>query len=211
MSGTVFHYFGGRGRGEVIRFMLHSNGVQYEETNFTFENWSEAKATGIYEFGQVPMLEIDGHRLVTSVGIERYLAQKFGLLPADSHQAYLVDSIVDFRNDIFTKIATFIFVKKDMEGLAAWFAHDVKASLAIIEARLVSNHGGDGFFVGEHKTWADYSIFQFIHDQFFLAGQEARKAVLAEVAPKLLAFTERFLASDAAIQNRIASRPEWPV
>jgi glutathione S-transferase len=210
MSVNKLHYFGGRGRGEVIRFLLHSNGVQYEETNFTFASWPEAKATGIYEFGQIPMLEIDGHRLVTSTSIERYVAKKFGLYPEDAYLSYLVDSIVDFKNDVFTKIVQFMFVKKDMEGLAAWFAHDVKASLAIFEARLVSNHGGDGFFVGEHKTLADYEVFEFIYDIFFLAGQEARKAVLAEVAPKLLAFTERFLASDAALQSYIASRPESP-
>jgi glutathione S-transferase len=106
------------------------------------------------------MLEIDGHRLVTSISIERYLATKFGLYPADPYLAYLVDSIVDYENDAYEQVVQFFVVNKDQEGLVNWFAHDVKARLAVIEARLVSNHGGDGFFVGEHKTWADFAVFQ---------------------------------------------------
>lgn len=208
MSSTVLHYFEGRGRGEVIRQLLASNGVQFEDKRFSFTNWPEAKATGIYEFGQIPMLEIDGHRLVTSNSIERYLAKKFGLYPEDNLQAYNVESIIDYKNDFFNKIVQFLFVKKDLEGLANFFNTDARALLATIEARLTSNHGGEGFFVGESKTWADYSIFEFVYDVYFLAGQENHKAVLAEVAPKLLAFTERFLANDAALQSWVASRPE---
>jgi len=211
MSDTVFHYFLGRGRGEVIRFLLASNGVQYENTDFTFGTWPEAKATGIYEFGQVPMLEFDGHKLVTSQAIERYLAKKFGLYPEDNYLAYLVESVIDLKIDAFNKIVQFMYVKKDLEGLANWFANDAKTILAFFEARLAANHGGEHWFVGDSKTWADYAIFEFIHGQFFLPGQEARKAVLAEVAPKVLAFTERFLAGDAAIQHRIATRPEAPL
>jgi glutathione S-transferase len=210
MSGVVYHYFVVRGRGEVTRQLLGSHGVDFEGKYYNFSTWPEGKASGAYEFATLPVLEIDGHKLSTSIAIERYLAKKFGLYPADPYQAYLVDSIIDYRYDTFTKYAQ-LFWSKDEEALLNYITNDIKPRLAVIEARLVSNNGGDGFFVGEHKTWADYSIFQLIYDLFFLAGQEARKAVLAEVAPKVLAFTERFLASDAALQQHIATRSEAPI
>eukprot|EP00359_Climacostomum_virens_P009937 CAMPEP_0204906198 /NCGR_PEP_ID=MMETSP1397-20131031/5850_1 /ASSEMBLY_ACC=CAM_ASM_000891 /TAXON_ID=49980 /ORGANISM="Climacostomum Climacostomum virens, Strain Stock W-24" /LENGTH=209 /DNA_ID=CAMNT_0052075181 /DNA_START=8 /DNA_END=637 /DNA_ORIENTATION=+ len=208
MTDTVLHYFVGRGRAEVIRFLLASNGVQYEEKNFTFDIWPEAAATGYYEFRSLPLLEIDGHKLVTSQAIERYVAKKFGLYPEDNYLAYLVESIIDLKLDAFSKTLQ-LFVK-DIEEYDSWFRNEGKRTLALMEARLAANHGGEHWFVGDSKTWADYSIFQFIHDNYFLPGQEARKAVLPEVAPKLLAFAERFLAGDAAIQHRIATRPESP-
>lgn len=206
MSKPILHYFFARAKAEVIRYLLVSNGVEYEDTNFNFETWAEVKDSGFYEFKMMPVLEIDGQRLTTSFAIERYLARKFGLYPADNFQSYQVESLVDYRADLFDKIRSFIIVKDD-EGLANWFSNGIKASLLILETRLLANHGGEGFFVGESKTWADYSIFQFLHDNLCLEGQEARKAVLVETAPKLFAFVERFLASEPAIQHRIATRP----
>jgi glutathione S-transferase len=205
---VVLHYFNGRGRAEVIRQLLTSNGVAFEDKTFTFQAWPEHKATGAYEFGYVPMLEIDGHRLVTSLAIERYLAKKFSLYPADLYQAYLVESLIDYKVDIIDTLGHLFFVRRDLQALADWFASDVKQHLKVIEARLLANHAGDEFFVGEGKTWADYSIFQFLYDTFCLPGLETRQVVLQETAPKLVSFVERFLANDAALQQWVASRPD---
>ncbi|CAG7785128.1 unnamed protein product, partial [Allacma fusca] len=52
-------------------------------------------------FGQVPMLEFDGKRLVQSMAICRYLAKKFNLVGKDDFEAAQADEIVDACRDIF--------------------------------------------------------------------------------------------------------------
>lgn len=50
------HYFAGRGRGEVIRLLMATAGIPWNETKFTKETWPEAKtkgmSSGLYTFGQ---------------------------------------------------------------------------------------------------------------------------------------------------------------
>jgi hypothetical protein len=60
----ILHYFDGFGRGEVIRQILKSKGEEFEDRRFTDETWPDEKHSGNYDFLQLPMLEIDGYKLV---------------------------------------------------------------------------------------------------------------------------------------------------
>lgn len=207
---VVLHYFPLYARAEITRLMLHAKGIEFEDRHITFEQWPAEKGTGNFEFNQLPMLEIDGHKLVTSIAIERYVARKVGLYPEDPYQAYQVESIVDLKNDQVQKIAYFKFVAKDEEGLMKWGTTTFLDNLKLIEARLVANGGGDGYFVGTTATYADYSLFNFLHQAFYRPETEAHKPHLEAVAPKLKAFVERFLANEPGVSAYIASRPHFP-
>jgi glutathione S-transferase len=211
MAGITLTYFPLYARAEVIRQILKSKGVDFTDKVVTFEQWPAEKASGVYEFKQMPLLEIDGHRLVTSQAIERYVAVKYGLYPADPYQAYLVESVIDLKNDQFQKFAQFKFVLKDEEALANWASTTFLENLKLIEARLVANGGGDGFIVGDSATWADYAIFQLLHESFYLPSNEQHKPHFEAATPKLKAFADRFLANDANLQAYIASRPAYPL
>ena len=56
VGNVTLHYFASRGRGEVIRQLMATAGIQWTETKFTKETWPEAKVegikSGIYTFGQ---------------------------------------------------------------------------------------------------------------------------------------------------------------
>jgi glutathione S-transferase len=151
--------------------MLRSKGVDFTDRVVTFEHWPAEKVSGHFEFRQMPMLEVDGHRLVTSQAIERYVAVKYGLYPEDAYQAYLVESIIDLKNDQVNKFHEFKFVLKDEAAMRQWVSIEFRENLKLIEARLVANGGGHGFFVGDSATWADFSIFQFLHDGFYLPSK----------------------------------------
>jgi glutathione S-transferase len=208
MAGIVLHYFPAYGRAEATRMMLKSKGVEFEERLYTFEEWGAAKSS--FEFHQMPMLEIDGFKLVTSQAIERYVAHKYGLYPEDPYQAYLVDSVVDLKADQVVKIMTLKYVTKDDEAFTKWASTGFIDNLKLIEARLVANGGGDGFFVGSHATWADFSLFQFLHRAFSHPETVAMLPPHIDAAvPKLKAFVDRFLANDANLSAYIAARPHY--
>lgn len=58
------HYFDCYGRAEPIRMLLTYAGVEFEDVRNTFESWAEIQKQKDYmvkyEYGQVPVLEIDG-------------------------------------------------------------------------------------------------------------------------------------------------------
>lgn len=208
---VVFHYFPLYARGEATRLILKANGVEFEDRVISFEQWPAEKTSGNFEFGQLPMLEIDGHKLVTSFGIERYLSRKFDLYPEDPYQAYLVESLIDLKNDQVNKAVYFKFVAKDEDGLKEWARTTLLDNLKNVEARLIANGGGDGYFVGDRVTWADYSLFQFLHDGFYGPETERLRAIFEERLPKLKAFVERFLANQPGVADYIANRPKYSV
>ena len=83
----VLRYFNVRGRGEAIRLAFADNGIAFEDASFSGDDWGKDKedglkakwtASGLIAFGQVPLLEIDGLKLVQSQAILRYLGRKVG-------------------------------------------------------------------------------------------------------------------------------------
>jgi glutathione S-transferase len=209
MTEITLTYFPLYGRAETTRQMLRSRGVDFTDHVVTFVHWPAEKVSGRFEFRQMPMLEIDGHRLVTSQAIERYVARKYNLYPTDPHQAYLVESIIDLKNDQVNKFHLFKFVLKDEEAMRQWVSIEFLENLKLIEARLVANGGGHGFFVGHSATWADFSIFQFLHDGFYLPSNVQCRPDFEAATPKLKAFVDRFLANDARLAGWVERRPAY--
>ena len=64
-------YFKGRGRGELIRLMLEVTGTPYGETTITKPLLEELRARGDLYYQQLPLLHIDGMKLVQSAAIVR--------------------------------------------------------------------------------------------------------------------------------------------
>lgn len=52
--------------------------------------------------GQMPVLEVDGHRVHQSTSISRYLAKRVGLAGANDWENLLIDIAVDTINDFRT-------------------------------------------------------------------------------------------------------------
>ena len=96
------YYFDIYGRAEAIRMLLSHAKVAYENVYINGEKLQELKASGVLEFGQVPMLETeDGKHLVQSWSILRFLGRKYGYYPDDPETAWKVDSTIDAVEDYF--------------------------------------------------------------------------------------------------------------
>jgi len=206
MAEIKLHYFDIHGRGECARMILHYNGTAFEDNRLNGEQWQALKASGIAEFGQLPVLEIDGHKLVQSHSINRYLCQKFGYYPSDPAQVYFVESICDLKEDVLSSYVKFV-LSKDMEGMEKLNQEKLPTWLQMFEKRLESNNGGTGYFVGNSPTVADFEIFQFMWDMFLRAERSGKYGhYFDQNAPKLKAFCERFLNSSPSLKSYVDSR-----
>ena len=194
MADTILHYFGGNGRGEAIRMMLHHAGVAFDDKCYTFEQWAPLKESGLFEYKRMPMLEIDGHRLVETAAIIRYVATKYGFYSNESLAVYNIEVVASLAQEIAENWIKFVFPEYNEEGLFKWIDENLATSLGRLEGRLVSNNNGDGFFVGNSATAADFLVFQFLWDN--IVTKEDRWAKYASMfdthAPKVKAFLERF-------------------
>ena len=94
------HYFPSYGRAEAIRMLLAHAKVEFENVDYTRESFAEAKAAGNFEFGQLPVLEMEGKLYAQSTAIVRALGIYNGYYPTDAYDAYRADSIIDSLQDL---------------------------------------------------------------------------------------------------------------
>ncbi|XP_045150753.1 glutathione S-transferase A1 isoform X4 [Echinops telfairi] len=86
------HYFDGRGRMESTRWLLAAAGVEFEEKFIeTAEDLDKLRNDGSLMFQQVPMVEIDGLKLVQTRAILNYIASKYNLYGKDIKERALID------------------------------------------------------------------------------------------------------------------------
>lgn len=202
----VLHYFDVYGRGEIIRLILTHYGQVFTDHRVQYEEWPELCASNFSEFGQLPVLEIDGLRLVETKSITRYICQKFGSYPDNITDVYWVESLSDLRDDIINALAD-VVKKNDLNEIVRVYTEDIPWWLAKIEARLVRNQGGDGWFVGNSLTRADFEIFLLIWDGMLREGLKERFGGIIKKFPKLDAFVERFLENSPRVKSYLESRP----
>ena len=88
----MLHTGGGRGRCEPLRCILAAAGVSFEQVFFTEATGkaelAKLRAAGVLTYDQVPLVEIDGLRLVQGTAPANYLGMRLGLLPDDPKDSY---------------------------------------------------------------------------------------------------------------------------
>ena len=182
------------------------NDMEYTEKRYEWEEWLAARSS--IDFGQLPIMEIDGHVLVQSIAIEGYLWRKIVHSQIDSYQLYLVQSTVLAFDDWFRHFATFIIYTSDLDGYVKYFNEELKLGFKCIEKRLEEN-GNNGYVVGNSRTLADFAVAEFIYD-IFLSGP--RKNTLGPLitaeCPKLVEFTNAFIQSYPKLNTYLSTRPD---
>ncbi|KAM4694319.1 glutathione S-transferase 3-like [Discoglossus pictus] len=97
------YYFNGRVRMESVRWLLAAPGVEFDEE---FVETREHYPDGYLLFQQVPMVEIDGQKLVQTRAILHYIAGKYNLYGNSlMERAYLLEAILmveELHKDIFS-------------------------------------------------------------------------------------------------------------
>jgi len=194
-------YFNGRGLGEVSRLLFAAAGVAFTDHRIEQKDWTEFKPKTPY--GQMPVLEVNGHAYGQSGAIQRYLAREFHLFGSSELEGLAIDGIVEAINDA-RKVYGDARQEKDEEEkkkkFAAYFKDVWPGWGAKLTSILHSNHEGKSWFVGTKLSLADLVIFNA------LSFLETTDSTLLAAFPLLKAHQER-VAHEAKIAPYLAARP----
>ncbi|XP_077165183.1 glutathione S-transferase 3-like [Paroedura picta] len=180
------YYFDGRGKMEPIRWLLAAAGVEFEEEFLeTREQYEKLLQDGDLLFQQVPMVEIDGMKMVQTRAILRYIAAKHNLYGKDLKEQALIDMYVEGTTDLMGLILIYPFLSpEDKKKQLATFTEKATKRYFPVYEKVLNDHGQD-FLVGNQLSWADIHLLEAI-----LMVEEKASDVLPEF-PQLQAFKAR--------------------
>jgi glutathione S-transferase len=205
MAGYKLTYFNGRGRAEIIRLVLTAADVPFEDKRLTIEEFAKLKPT--LPFKQIPLFEFDGNTLVQSLTIARFLARKYKLAGKTELEQARADLVVDCIEDSLKPVPVFFRFEQDpvkkAELKKKYLEEQLPQFLQQLEALLVSNKGGDGYFVGDELTWADLYLVRMQGSLELQAGVPTALSA----TPKLNALFNRVI----ALPKIAAYRAKLPV
>uniref|UniRef100_A0A8C8VLX6 glutathione transferase n=1 Tax=Pelusios castaneus TaxID=367368 RepID=A0A8C8VLX6_9SAUR len=180
------HYANGRGKMESIRWLLAAAGVEFEEEFVeTKEDLEKLRKDGALLFQQVPMVEIDGMKMVQTRAILSYIAGKYNLYGKDLKERALIDMYVEGTTDLMGMIMQLPFQPPEAQekNLALIIERAATRYFPVYE-KVLKDHGQE-FLVGSRFSWADVHLFEAI-----LMAEECKPDILSSF-PQLQAFKGR--------------------
>jgi len=119
----------------------------------------DLKATGVLSFGVVPLWKEDGLSLTQSQAIVRHLGRKYHLDGKDECEKSRIDEICEGLTDFRTAVRGAATGPDKEAAKKAIFGDILPKYLGFFEHILKSNHGGNGWAVGESFTLADIGLW----------------------------------------------------
>ncbi|KFV87529.1 Glutathione S-transferase 3 [Struthio camelus australis] len=177
------YYFDGRGKMESVRWLLTAAGVEFEEEFLkTREQYEKLLKDGVLLFQQVPMVEIDGMKMVQTRAILSYIAAKYNLYGKDLKERALIDMYVGGTDDLMAFFMRFPFLSaEEKEKEHANIIQKATSRYFPAYEKILKHHGQD-FLVGNRLSWADVHLLEAI-----LMVEEKKSDALSEF-PRLQAF-----------------------
>uniref|UniRef100_A0A914DPH3 glutathione transferase n=1 Tax=Acrobeloides nanus TaxID=290746 RepID=A0A914DPH3_9BILA len=114
-----------------------------------------------FQYGVVPVLEVDGKTLPQSSAINRYLARKYGLAGKDDFEAAQIDAVADFHKDVNNELAPYIYAKLGFKpGDPATLKQAFLESTDKLFPTYVKllKESGSGFFAKSGLSWVDFVV-----------------------------------------------------
>ena len=156
MPKYILHYFAGNGRAIVARAILCYAKADWTNDAIKKEDWPTIKKSGLCEFEQVPILEVDGKKYSQSHAIDLYLAETFNLMGKDKEENYQIRSLLFAVDDYTIEIwkALFSLDESKKPELLKAATEKFKFYLGKFEKRYV-DCGKHKYFLGDKFTLAD--------------------------------------------------------
>ncbi|XP_077343912.1 glutathione S-transferase 3-like [Lithobates pipiens] len=180
----VLHYFNGRGKMESIRWALAAVGVEFEEKLYDKkEEYEKLVKSGDLLFQQVPMVEMDGLKLVQSKAILSYIAGKYNIYGKDLKERLFIDMYTEGTADLMGLTMSLYFMaeaeQQKQRDLVKQKA--LNRYFPVYEKALENQE----YLVGKPFSIADVQLLEVI-----LAVEELHPAILQNF-PNLQAFKAR--------------------
>jgi glutathione S-transferase len=180
----------------MIRAIFDHQNVQYVNDFIKPEQWPSEKPK--YEFGQLPVLDIDGLSLAQSFSILIYLSRKYNLLGKDAKEEYYITSLLNSMEDLSKHIAKIMRpsgqdeVNNVEQNKKALLETHAPFYFRVYEKRFIE-HGGK-YTVGNSFTLAD--VFVGVMLGGVLDKFPGMREVFEKEAPKLSAHAKNLIAND---------------
>ncbi|XP_040839063.1 glutathione S-transferase Yc-like [Ochotona curzoniae] len=160
----ILHYFDGRGRAESIRWFLAAAGVEFEEKYIkTREDLQKMRSDSSFMFQQVPMVEIDGMKLVQTRAILNYFANKHNLYGKDMKERALIDMYTEGIADLNELIIHHPFLPQEqLEGSLTQIKEKTKNRYFPAFEKVLKSHGQD-YLVGNKLSKADIHLVELLY------------------------------------------------
>ncbi|OAV95107.1 hypothetical protein PTTG_03885 [Puccinia triticina 1-1 BBBD Race 1] len=159
MSSYKLTYFNIKGaRGDSIRMAFHYGGIPFTDERLTSEEFGKIKET--LPFGQVPILTVDGKKVISQeVAILRYIGRLVGLYPDDREEAVSVDIPLSFVDDLYSSVLAFFAPEHPgKEVVTKMMAEQqIPKSLSYLNKYLANK--ASTFSAGDNLTVADLRIY----------------------------------------------------
>lgn len=165
MAKATLYYAAGRGFAEPIRVVLAHLELEWEEVALRDgASWGALKREGRAAFGQFPIFEYEGHRIVEVSAILRFLFRRGGLDGRDESERIRVDMwtsrVLAFRPHFASRM-----FRDDPEALREeLYARRLPDELARWESVLASNlagrDAGASRGIAATRTGADLLIYE---------------------------------------------------
>ncbi|CAI9617108.1 unnamed protein product [Staurois parvus] len=180
------HYFDGRGRMESIRWLLTAAGIEFDEVFLeTREQYEALLKERALLFDQVPMVEMDGMKLVQSRAIMQYIAAKYDLYGKNLKERLLIDMYVGGTTDLLEILIPHAFFSpEDKQKHITIIEQKAKERYFPVYEKILKDHGGK-FLVGNQLSWADIQLLEAI-----LMVEEKCACILSDF-PGLKEFKQR--------------------
>jgi len=197
-------YFGGRGRGEILRLCLAYGKKQYTDDRITFEQWPGLKPNT--PLGGLPVLEVGGKAYSQGLALAIFLGRECGLYTSSNVDNLMIDQILMCREDILVPEAKIKFEKdpaKRDEILKGYESDLYPKFLGFFNKVIKENPAKSGYAVGKKISLADLVIFdvtEWINDT---------KAEVLQPYPELRALRAKVAATDG-IKQWLAKRKVTP-
>ncbi|EGD77255.1 hypothetical protein PTSG_08348 [Salpingoeca rosetta] len=171
MAPKLYYFDGRRGDAEAIRMLFKDTGIAYEDVGVSEETFKQMDAAGDLLFGQLPMVDFDGLKLVEQPAILEHIAQmadKAGkgtnkYLGENENERSTARSLCSAACDLRRES---LAMRKEgsndakrkfkADVLPVWFA-------ALDKLAVASNDEDKGLGAGVHFTFGDMAIFEAVN------------------------------------------------
>ncbi|XP_060942760.1 glutathione S-transferase A4-like [Limanda limanda] len=154
---VVLTYLDGRGRMESIRWLLAAAEVEFEEVLLTTrEQYEKLLSDGDLMYQQVPLVEIDGMKLVQTKAILQYIAEKYNLYGKDPKDKVIINMYSEGIMDLMEMIMALVFVTDKQPKLDNIETKAKERFLPVFEKAL----SGPVYLVGGKLSCADVQLME---------------------------------------------------
>lgn len=161
----LLHYFNGRGRMESIRWLLAAAGEEFDEKFIeTAEDLDKLRNDGSLMYQQVPMVEIDGMKLVQTRAILNYVANKHNLYGKDMKERALIDMYTEGVADLYELVLLLPLCPPEQKDAKVDFIKEkIRTRYFPAFEKVLKSHGQD-YLVGNRLSKADILLVELLYN-----------------------------------------------